>query len=139
MNVTPRARLPALGQPRGRQAASRHREGARRPTAKVGSGAGERWRLGRLVDGEGEALGSGHHAVGGGEVQGVGTARPRRRGAAEHAGGRLNVTPAGSVSLLLSLSVGVGTPLAVTVKLPACPTAKVVLLAMVKAGAGSPG
>ena len=47
----------------------------------------------------------------------------------------LNVTPVGSVSLLFSLSVGVGTPLAVTVKLPAVPTVKVVWSALVKAGA----
>ena len=35
----------------------------------------------------------------------------------------------------LSLSVGVGTPVVVTVKLPAVPTVKVVLLALVMAGA----
>ena len=45
----------------------------------------------------------------------------------------MNVTPLGSVPL--SLSVGVGKPVVVTVKLPAAPTVKVVLLALVMAGA----
>ena len=44
----------------------------------------------------------------------------------------LNVTPLGRVPL--SLSVGVGTPVVVTVKVPAAPTVKVVLLALVMAG-----
>ena len=43
----------------------------------------------------------------------------------------LNVTPLGRVPL--SLSVGVGKPVVVTVKLPAAPTVKVVLLALVMA------
>ena len=45
----------------------------------------------------------------------------------------LNVTPPGKVPV--SLRLGVGTPLAVTVKLPALPTVKVVLVALVIAGA----
>ena len=44
-----------------------------------------------------------------------------------------NVTPVGSVPV--SLSAGVGKPVVVTVKLPAVPTVKVVLLALVMAGA----
>jgi hypothetical protein len=44
----------------------------------------------------------------------------------------LNVTPLGSAPV--SLSEGVGLPVAVTVKLPAVPTVKVVLLALVIAG-----
>ena len=39
------------------------------------------------------------------------------------------------MSLAFSLSVGAGKPLVVTVKLPAVPTVKVVLLALVMAGA----
>src|SRR5262245_37825245 len=46
----------------------------------------------------------------------------------------LNVTPLGKVSLLFSLSVGTGEPLAVTVKLPGLPTVKVVPVALVNAG-----
>jgi len=45
----------------------------------------------------------------------------------------LNVTPLGSVPL--SLRVGVGKPVAVTVNEPAVPTVNVVLLALVMAGA----
>lgn len=45
----------------------------------------------------------------------------------------LKVTPLGSAPL--SLNAGAGTPLAVTVKVPAIPTVKVVLLALVIAGA----
>ncbi len=45
----------------------------------------------------------------------------------------VNVTPLGSAPV--SLSVGVGTPAAVTVKVPAVPTVKVVLFALVIAGA----
>ena len=45
----------------------------------------------------------------------------------------LNVTPLGSAPV--SASVGVGAPLAVTVNVPAAPTAKVVLFALVNAGA----
>src|SRR5258708_35463257 len=45
----------------------------------------------------------------------------------------LNVTPLGRAPT--SLSVGVGEPVVVTVKLPAAPTVKVVLLALVMAGA----
>ena len=44
-----------------------------------------------------------------------------------------NVTPLGSAPL--SLTDGVGVPVAVTVKLPAVPTVNVVLLALVIAGA----
>jgi hypothetical protein len=44
-----------------------------------------------------------------------------------------NVTPLGSVPV--SVKVGVGDPVAVTVKLPAAPTVNVVLLALVIAGA----
>src|SRR5271157_2874015 len=45
-----------------------------------------------LTDLQREGLGGGAaHAVGGGEVQGVGASRPRRRGAAEHAGGRIEL------------------------------------------------
>ena len=44
-----------------------------------------------------------------------------------------NVTPLGSVPALLS--EGVGAPVVVTVKLPAVPTANVVLLALVIDGA----
>jgi hypothetical protein len=47
----------------------------------------------------------------------------------------LKVTPVGSVSVMLSLNIGAGTPLAVTMKLPAEPTVKIVLEALVKAGA----
>ena len=60
-------------------------------------------------------------------MQGVGAAG----GCRPHAGGArvtpvpVNVTP-GSVSVLLSLSVGVGKPVAVTVKVPAVPTVKAV-------------
>jgi hypothetical protein len=43
-----------------------------------------------------------------------------------------NVTPLGSAPL--SLTDGVGTPVAVTVKLPAAPTENVVLLPLVIAG-----
>jgi hypothetical protein len=46
-----------------------------------------------------------------------------------------NVTPVGSVPL--SVSDGVGVPVAVTGKLPAVPAVKVVLLALVIAGAWS--
>jgi hypothetical protein len=45
----------------------------------------------------------------------------------------LNVTPLGSVPV--SANVGVGDPVAVTVKLPAVPTVNVVLLPLVIAGA----
>jgi hypothetical protein len=45
----------------------------------------------------------------------------------------VNVTPLGNVPL--SVRVGVGVPVAVTVKEPAPPTVKVVLLALVMAGA----
>ena len=45
----------------------------------------------------------------------------------------LNVTPLGSAPV--SLSEGVGLPVAVTVKLPAVPTVNVVLLVLVIAGA----
>src|SRR5207245_3753352 len=45
----------------------------------------------------------------------------------------LNVTPLGKVPV--SLKVGVGKPVAVTVKLPAVPTVNVVLLALVMVGA----
>src|ERR1700691_617841 len=45
----------------------------------------------------------------------------------------LNVTPLGSVPV--SLSVGVGEPVAVTVNVPAVPTTKLVLFALVIAGA----
>ena len=45
----------------------------------------------------------------------------------------MNVTPLGSVPL--SLNVGVGVPVAVTVKLPDVPTANVVLAALVMVGA----
>jgi hypothetical protein len=45
----------------------------------------------------------------------------------------VNVTPPGSAPL--SLSVGVGVPVAVTVNVPAAPTANVVLFALVIAGA----
>ena len=44
-----------------------------------------------------------------------------------------NVTPLGSVPVCVS--VGVGVPVVVTVKLPAVPTVNVVLLALVIAGA----
>jgi hypothetical protein len=44
-----------------------------------------------------------------------------------------NVTPLGSAPV--SVSVGVGDPVVVTVKLPAVPTVNVVLLALVIAGA----
>src|SRR5271166_6919571 len=44
-----------------------------------------------------------------------------------------NVTPLGKAPV--SLSVGVGVPVVVTVKLPAVPTVKVVLVALVIAGA----
>jgi hypothetical protein len=44
-----------------------------------------------------------------------------------------NVTPLGSVPA--SVSVGFGEPVVVTVKLPAVPTANVVLFALVIAGA----
>src|SRR5207245_8355425 len=47
----------------------------------------------------------------------------------------LNVTPVGSVPV--SLNVGAGNPVAVTVKVPAAPTENVVLLALVMAGAWS--
>ena len=43
------------------------------------------------------------------------------------------MTPLGSVPV--SLRVGIGKPVAVTVKLPAAPTVKVVLFALVIAGA----
>jgi hypothetical protein len=43
-----------------------------------------------------------------------------------------NVTPPGSAPV--SVKVGVGVPVAVTVKLPAVPTVNVVLLALVIAG-----
>jgi len=45
----------------------------------------------------------------------------------------LNVTPAGSEPV--SLSVGAGVPVAVTVNVPAAPTVKVVLVRLVIAGA----
>jgi hypothetical protein len=45
----------------------------------------------------------------------------------------VNVTPGGSVPV--SLRVGVGNPVAVTVKVPAVPTLNVVLFALVIAGA----
>ena len=45
----------------------------------------------------------------------------------------MNVTPEGNAPD--SDSVGVGVPVAVTLKVPAAPTAKVVLLALVMAGA----
>jgi len=45
----------------------------------------------------------------------------------------LNVTPAGSEPV--SLSVGAGVPVAVTVNVPAVPTVNVVLLALVIDGA----
>ena len=45
----------------------------------------------------------------------------------------VNVTPLGRAPL--SLRLGVGEPVAVTVKLPAVPTVKAVLLALVMAGA----
>ena len=45
------------------------------------------------------------------------------------------MTPLGRVPV--SLSAGVGEPVVVTVKLPAVPTVKVVLLALVMAGAWS--
>jgi hypothetical protein len=48
----------------------------------------------------------------------------------------LNVTPLGSAPV--SLSEGVGVPVAVTVKLPAMPTVNVVLFALVIAGAACP-
>jgi hypothetical protein len=44
-----------------------------------------------------------------------------------------NVTPLGSAPV--SVSVGVGAPVVVTVKLPAAPTVKVVVFALVIAGA----
>ncbi len=89
------------------------------------------------VDGEGKALdGVGGDAVGRSEGQGIG------------AGGALwgvpasvavplplsaNVTPPGKVPV--SLRLGVGEPVVVTVKLPAAPTVKLVLSALVIAGA----
>ena len=48
-----------------------------------------------------------------------------------------NVTPLGRAPV--SVTAGVGKPVAVTVKLPAAPTVKVVLVALVMAGAWSPG
>jgi hypothetical protein len=45
----------------------------------------------------------------------------------------VNVTPVGSVPV--TLSVGAGNPVAVTVNVPAVPTANVVLLALVIVGA----
>src|SRR2546427_13274433 len=47
----------------------------------------------------------------------------------------LNVTPVGSVPV--SLNVGAGNPVAVTVNVPTVPTVNVVLLALVMAGARS--
>ena len=123
----------ALAQRRGRHAGGRHREAARRAHREggaVGAGDGR-----RLVDGEGEGLGGvAAHAVGGGEGQVVGRRPVLAAGVPLSTPVVvLNVTPLGSVPL--SLSVGVGTPVAVTVKLPAVPTVKVVLLALVMAGA----
>ena len=48
-----------------------------------------------------------------------------------------NVTPAGSAPV--SLTVGVGVPVAVTVNVPAVPTKNVMLLALAIPGAGFPG
>jgi hypothetical protein len=45
----------------------------------------------------------------------------------------LNVTPVGNVPV--SLNVGLGVPVAVTVKVPTVPTVKVVLFALVITGA----
>ena len=47
----------------------------------------------------------------------------------------MNVTPLGNVSPAASISVGVGEPIAVTVKLPDEPTVKTALLLLVKTGA----
>ena len=49
----------------------------------------------------------------------------------------VNVTPLGRAPL--SLSVGVGKPVVVTVNVPATPVVNVVAAALVMAGAGSPG
>ena len=49
------------------------------------------------------------------------------------AGPGMKLTPLGSVSVLLSISVGAGVPVAVTVKVPGVPTVKVVLAALVMA------
>ena len=78
-------------------------------------GAGDRRRL---VDGECEGLrGVGADAVVGGDSQGVGAAGAGRRSAGEHGGAGVERDAAGQRPGL-SLSAGVGEPLAVTVNVP---------------------
>ena len=77
----------------------------------------------------------GHDAVGGGDGDRVGAAGAGGRGAGQHTGGRVRVTPLGRVPV--SVNVGAGKPVAVTVKVPAVPTVKVVALPEVMDGAWS--
>ena len=103
------------------------------PTVNVVAGrAGDRRRL---VDGQREGLrGVGADAVAGGEGEGIGAAGAGRgRAAQRRRCSALNVTPLGSAPV--SLSVGAGNPVAVTVNVPAVPTVNVVLFALVIAGA----
>ena len=75
----------------------------------------------------------GSDAVGGGDGDRVGPAGAGCRGAGQDTGGRVRVTPPGSVPV--SVKVGAGKPVAVTVKVPAVPTVKVVALPEVMDGA----
>ena len=101
------------------------------PTVKCCVGAGDGWRL---IHRQGETLrGVGAHAVLRGERDGIAAVQCLHGCSAEHASG----SGEGHTGRQRpdSESVGAGTPVAVTVKEPAVPTVKVVLLALVMAGA----
>ena len=116
-------------------AGGRHREGAGRAHVKVVVVA--EVMVGAVVDGQGEGLGGvGQGAVGRGDGDRVACPPVPAAGVPDSTPVvESRVTPVGRVPV--SEKVGAGLPVAVTVKVPAVPTVKVVVLAEVMAGAGS--